>query len=636
MANIKKIQLPNGEIYDIYDAGAARTTDLNGLATETYVDNKVASLVNSAPETLDTLNELSAALGNDPNFATTVATQIGSKVDKVDGKGLSANDYTTAEKTKLAGIETGATKTTIDSVLSTTSTNPVQNKIITTQINNLNTLVGDTAVSTQITNAIANIQNRYIVAFSRNDSDVLVCDKTFTDIVAAIDAGKYVYATYLDNIYQLGFKINSTVEFTRPSQEDNIIEIFSNNSCQIATQSLVGLYNTTGTSITAPMTQAAVTNALDNKVDKVDGKGLSTNDYTTDEKTKLLGIETGANKTTVDTALSTTSTNPVQNKAVKTALDNKLDKSGGTMTGDLTINASKQIIFSKGTGGGTSVYEESTNNSNPKLSFYGVNGDERVTLNNIETPVNDYEATNKKYVDDAIASATSSSDELLLDLVDTPFDSFGLDGFYDYVTLDEPLTLETGILYRVTFGGNSYIDTAYIYSNDIYLGNAQIYNDGAVNGAQPYFIHKAGSSYDIIVYTGSTGGSDTVTIKIEKLGNNYANVDSIIEQGTSGIWTYRKYASGIAECWGSKNYTGTVSTSWGSMYVLTCTPPAYPITFTEKPVVTRDLTQNTGTSCWLTGWSAGSTTSMGTFAIIRPTTGSVDVNVNFHVIGKWK
>lgn len=81
---------------------------LSGYATETYVDNKVAGLVDSAPATLDTLNELAAALGDDPNFATTVTNQIGGKVDKIDGKGLSTNDYTTAEKEKLAGIATGA------------------------------------------------------------------------------------------------------------------------------------------------------------------------------------------------------------------------------------------------------------------------------------------------------------------------------------------------------------------------------------------------------------------------------------------------------------------------------------------------------------------------------------------------
>ena len=50
-----------------------------GLATEIYVDDKVASLVSNAPETLDTLNELAKALGDDPNFATTVANQIGEK-----------------------------------------------------------------------------------------------------------------------------------------------------------------------------------------------------------------------------------------------------------------------------------------------------------------------------------------------------------------------------------------------------------------------------------------------------------------------------------------------------------------------------------------------------------------------------
>lgn len=54
------------------------------------------------------------------------------------------------------------------------------------------------------------------------------------------------------------------------------------------------------------------------------------------DKTKLNGIAIGANKTTVDSALSTTSTNPVQNKAVKAALDRKLNTSGGTLTGNLT------------------------------------------------------------------------------------------------------------------------------------------------------------------------------------------------------------------------------------------------------------------------------------------------------------
>lgn len=55
---------------------------LDGYAKETYVNEKVSALVNQAPETLDTLKELSDALGNDPNFATTIAKQIGEKANK--------------------------------------------------------------------------------------------------------------------------------------------------------------------------------------------------------------------------------------------------------------------------------------------------------------------------------------------------------------------------------------------------------------------------------------------------------------------------------------------------------------------------------------------------------------------------
>lgn len=77
------------------------------------------------------------------------------KVDKISGKGLSTNDYTTAEKNKLAGIAEGANKTIVDSELSSTSTDPVQNKVVNAAINDLNTLIGDTAVSTQISDYAA-------------------------------------------------------------------------------------------------------------------------------------------------------------------------------------------------------------------------------------------------------------------------------------------------------------------------------------------------------------------------------------------------------------------------------------------------------------------------------------------------
>jgi len=62
------------------DARVLSYLTANSYATQTYVGTQIANLVASAPATLDTLNELAVALGNDPNFATTVATSIGTKV----------------------------------------------------------------------------------------------------------------------------------------------------------------------------------------------------------------------------------------------------------------------------------------------------------------------------------------------------------------------------------------------------------------------------------------------------------------------------------------------------------------------------------------------------------------------------
>ena len=58
---------------------ATSKADTAEAAANTYTDGKISDLIASAPEALDTLNELAAALGDDANFATTVATSIGTK-----------------------------------------------------------------------------------------------------------------------------------------------------------------------------------------------------------------------------------------------------------------------------------------------------------------------------------------------------------------------------------------------------------------------------------------------------------------------------------------------------------------------------------------------------------------------------
>ena len=107
-------QLPSKTSQLTNDSGFLTSTDISNKAdkattlsgygitdayTKTQVDKKVSDLVNSAPETLDTLNELASALGNDPNFATTVANQIGTKANNSDVVHKSGKETIAGSKT---------------------------------------------------------------------------------------------------------------------------------------------------------------------------------------------------------------------------------------------------------------------------------------------------------------------------------------------------------------------------------------------------------------------------------------------------------------------------------------------------------------------------------------------------------
>lgn len=89
------------------------------------------------------------------NLCTVLESVLSNKVDKASGKGLSTNDFTEAYKKKLDGIAAGANKTIVDSALSTTSTNPVQNKAVGLKFQGVDSVLNSTA------NEIATIVNEY-------------------------------------------------------------------------------------------------------------------------------------------------------------------------------------------------------------------------------------------------------------------------------------------------------------------------------------------------------------------------------------------------------------------------------------------------------------------------------------------
>lgn len=98
----------------------------------------------------------------------------------------------------------------------------------------------------------------------------------------------------------------------------------------------IAIDSATSTTSTNPVQNKVITLALAGKAGTAVATTSASGLMSASDKSKLDGIATGANKTDVDSSLSSESIRPVQNRVVKSALDGKLDKTGGTLTGNLT------------------------------------------------------------------------------------------------------------------------------------------------------------------------------------------------------------------------------------------------------------------------------------------------------------
>ena len=226
--------------------------------------------------------EISEWVG-DETVSEQISTAIANKVDKVSGKGLSTNDYTTTEKNKLAGIESGA------------------------EVNQ---------------NAFSNIAigSTTIAADAETDTLTLVAGSNVTITPDATNDKITIAAT--DTVY---------THPTYTAKSSGLYKVTVDSTGHVSGTAAVAKSDITALGIPAQDTtySAATTSAA----------GL----MSAADKKKLDGIATGATKISVDSALSSTSTNPVQNKVVNTAITNLNNLVGDTAVSE-QIEAA-QIVY---------------------------------------------------------------------------------------------------------------------------------------------------------------------------------------------------------------------------------------------------------------------------------------------------
>lgn len=261
-------QLKIGDI--VYDLAAKFDAEDNNIkdtySTKEYVTQKISELVNSAPGTLDTLNEIAAALNNDSNFATTIITQLGTKVDKVKDKQLSTEDFTTALKTSLESLPgeiSGKYVKPLGGIPKTDLSSEVQ-----ASLNKADSAIQD--ISSKVNNS-----------------------------------------TYTED--KKTFALKTEIPTTLPASDVSAWAKESVKPTYTATE--IGLDQVNNTSDMNKPISTATQAALDGKVDKVVGKQLSTNDYSAEEKSTVAQLKADVAQLKSTVATLTTSLQELKAKA---------------------------------------------------------------------------------------------------------------------------------------------------------------------------------------------------------------------------------------------------------------------------------------------------------------------------------
>ncbi len=251
-------------------------------------------------------------------------TAIQSKVDKVDGFGLSSNDFTSQEKTKLAGLSNYTLPTASDTVkggIKVGSGLTMNGEVLSATGGGMADSVEWDNVLSKPEFATVATSGAYNDLSGKPSLSTVATSGSYNDLsnkptIPTVDVTK----SYVDT--QLATKANASNVYTKSEVDSKVSSVYrvkgsvaSYANLPTTNVQIGDVYNVTDTganyvaTATTPTwdklsetvdlsgyaTTAAMNTALGNKVDKVSGKGLSTNDYTTAEKNKLAGIATRAN-----------------------------------------------------------------------------------------------------------------------------------------------------------------------------------------------------------------------------------------------------------------------------------------------------------------------------------------------------
>ena len=157
-----------------------------------------------------------------------------------------------------------------------------------------------------------------------------------------------------------------------------------------------------------PVQNKAVKAALDGKAGTAVATTSANGLMSAADKIKLDGVEDGATKTIVDDAISDTSTNPVQNKAVKAALDSKLSTQGGEISGHLSVGltvSAEGAVSTGRTSTDTGIHFEKAGSDVGRISHGSdpMTGVAPIARLKVASPTEDDDAATKAYVDNNAA-----------------------------------------------------------------------------------------------------------------------------------------------------------------------------------------------------------------------------------------